>query len=827
MAFNEAVDRRLDDENFHLTDNVIGLKLDDLDPDESPNANTPSDADYGDMKWEHKPEQSDDDGKEFFDKFVGAEISVQKGEETQRARVRKRTRDEYTGDLIGRRNWNPYLSTAYYDVEFPDGEVESYSANQIAENLYSQCDDEGNMFLVLDEICDHKRGDDALSVDDGFVRSHNGNLTPKRTTRGWSLLLQWKGGTQSWIPLKDLKDSNPIELAEYAVANGLEREPAFHWWVPNVLKKRNRIISKMKKRYWRTTHKFGVRVPKNVEEALQLDKENGNTLWYDSLMKELDKIMVAFQVNDDVTPEMIRGDPKLLPGYQEIGCHWVFDCKMDLSRKSRFCAGGHTTDTPPQTYSSVVSRDSVRLAFLIAALNGLDLQAADVGNAYLHAPNREKIWFVAGPEFGEHQGKCILIVRALYGLKSAGASWRKMFSDMIVGEMGFMPTKADRDVYIRPAVGTDGFQYYEYILVYVDDLLVLSEDCGSILKYIDAKFKLKEGSVGKPTTYLGAQIEEFTLPDGATVWSMSARKYVQESIKNVKRMLEEDGGFTLTTHKSSSPIPTNYKPELDVTPELTDDMASRYSQLIGILRWMCEIGRIDMLHEVAIMSQYLANPRQGHLETVYGIFGYLSKHENSRMVFDDNDPKFADGTFTRRDWSDIYGDDFKEQIPADMPEPRGRPVEITMFVDANHAGNVVTRRSHTGILIYVQNAPILFYSRRQNSVETSTFGSEFCALRTGVEMIEGLRYKLRMFGIPLAGPAKVLCDNEGVVKNASIPESALNKKANAINYNKVREAAAMGIIDIAKEDGQTNLADLFTKILSGIKRKILLQGILW
>ena len=94
-------------------------------------------------------------------------------------------------------------------------------------------------------------------------------------------------------------------------------------------------------------------------------------------------------------------------------------------------------------------------------------------------------------------------------------------------------------------------------------------------------------------------------------------------------------------------------------------------------------------------------------------------------------------------------------------------------------------------------------------------------------MVEGLRYKLRMFGVPIDGPAKVLCDNAGVVQNASLPESALNKKANVINYNKVREAVAKDVIDIAKEDGQTNLADLLTKVIAGIKRKVLLRGILW
>ena len=828
--FNEAVNRRLDDTNFRLEDDITGLRLDDINDDDGAfdDPNIPTDKEYGDMKFESKPDMDDDDGAEFFDNYIGAEITVQRGDALSRARVKKRTRDDSTGNLVGKRHVNPYMSTASYEVEFPDGELDSYTANQIAENLYSQCDADGNMHLVITEISDHKRGNDAISIADGFVRAKNGNMVPKRTTRGWKMLCDSRDNAQTWIDLKELKDSNPIELAEYAVANGIDREPAFLWWVPHVLKKRNRIISKLKKRYWRRTHKFDIRVPKSIMEALLIDQEEGNTFWFDSFKKELDKIMVAFNPkHDGVTPEMIRANPQVLPGYQEIGCHWVFDVKMDLSRKSRFVAGGHTTKTPKQTYSSVVSRDSVRLAFLIAALNGLDLQAADIGNAYLNAECREKIWFEAGPEFGEDQGKCILIVRALYGLKSSGAAWRRLLQDMIIGELGFTPSKADRDVYIRPATAKDGFEYYEMLLVYVDDLLVLSEDAGSILKLIDARFKLKPGSVGPPTTYLGAQVEPFVLPDGATVWSMSARKYVKESVRNVKQMLMEDGGLTLPASKSSAPIPTDYRPELDVSRELDEQMASRYQQLIGVLRWMCEIGRIDILHEVSIMSQYLANPREGHLDVVYGIFSYLAKHENSRLVFDDNDPKFTKGTFKRHDWSDIYGDNMKEELPADMPAPRGRPVTITMFVDANHAGNVVTRRSHSGILIFVQNAPILFHSKRQNSVETSTFGSEFCAMRTGVEMVEGLRYKLRMFGVPVDGPAKVLCDNEGVVKNASMPESALNKKANAINYNKVREAVAKDVIDIAKEDGQTNLADLFTKVIAGIKRKALLRGILW
>jgi hypothetical protein len=123
----------------------------------------------------------------------------------------------------------------------------------------------------LKEIVDHAKDHSAIPISDGFTVSYNGNRVPKKTTRGWKLLCQWKDGTTSWVPLIDLKDSNPVELAEYAVANQIDQEPAFRWWVADVLKKRNRIIAKLKRRYWRVTHKFGVRLPKSVAEAIQID----------------------------------------------------------------------------------------------------------------------------------------------------------------------------------------------------------------------------------------------------------------------------------------------------------------------------------------------------------------------------------------------------------------------------------------------------------------------------------------------------------------------------------------------------------------------------
>ena len=135
----------------------------------------------------------------------------------------------------------------------------------------------------------------------------------------------------------------------------------------------------------------------------------------------------------------------------------------------------------------------------------------------------------------------------------------------------------------------------------------------------------------------------------------------------------------------------------------------------------------------------------------------------------------------------------EEELLPKIPEPRGNVVRISAFVDANHAGNVVTRRSHSGIIIFVQNAPIIWFSKSQNTVEAATFGSEFVALRICKELIVELRYKLCMFGVILDGPEDFLCDNRGVLMNAIKPESTLQKNHNAINYHAVREAAAAGI----------------------------------
>ena len=171
--------------------------------------------------------------------------------------------------------------------------------------------------------------------------------------------------------------------------------------------------------------------------------------------------------------------------------------------------------------------------------------------------------------------------------------------------------------------------------------------------------------------------------------------------------------------------------------------------------------------------------------------------------------------------------DAEEDLPLNAPEPRGNPIQINCFVDSDHAGDRITRRSQTGILLYCNSAPIVWYSKRQSTCETSTFGSEFVALRIATELVISLRYKLRMFGIPIQGEANMFCDNEAVYKNSSFAESTLKKKHNSICFHRVRENVAAGVITVIKVDSGSNLSDILTKSLPGPQRKYLRSLIMY
>jgi len=211
---------------------------------------------------------------------------------------------------------------------------------------------------------------------------------------------------------------------------------------------------------------------------------------------------------------------------------------------------------------------------------------------------------------------------------------------------------------------------------------------------------------------------------------------------------------------------------------------------------------------------------------IWHIYAYLSAKHNARIVFDPTYPDIDESQFVKHDWTSMYGD-VKEEIPPNMPEPRGREVETRMYVDADHATDKVTRRSRSGHLIYLNRAPIVWYSKRQATLEAGVFGAEFVSMKQGVEAVRALRYKLRMMGVPVTEPTFVYGDNMSVIHNTTKPESTLKKKNISICYHFVREAVAMGEILIAHIPSTENPADCFTKVLpGGRKREYLMEKLL-
>ncbi len=783
---------------------------DNFDPWEDPEAG----PNFPDLKEELDPTP------EYGDVYLNAEILFSLGGEQQRGIVRKRKRDA-DGNPMGREHQNPILDTRLYEVEFADGRTEELAANAIALAMYSQCDIDGNEYTLLDSIVDYRVDGNALTKDQQRY-IEGGKTVIKRSTKGWELLCQWQDGTTSWQKLCDLKESHPIETAEFAFSRGIADEPAFNWWAGWVLKKRANIIAKVKTRqtrYQKKTHKYGIELPKTVEQALEIDRRTGTTFWADAIAKEMKNVRVAFEILPDGQAAPI--------GYQHIRCHMVFDIKMeDFKRKARLVAGGHMTEAPPTlTYASVVSRETVRIALLTAALNNLDVWAADVLNAYITAPNREKIWTTLGKEFGEDCGKKAIVVRALYGLKSAGAAFRAHLAGCM-RELGYTPCRADPDLWLKEQTAKEGKTYYSYILCYVDDLLVIHHDPKKVMDRINGYFPLKEDSVGPPDQYLGAKLKRFDFPDGSHAWGISPAKYVQSAVANCEKYVEETLGAPYTMYKKAeNPFMTDYKPAEDVSPELGPDEASYFMQLVGILRWMVELGRVDISTEVSMLASHAALPRLGHLDAAIHVFSYLKCKPNSVMMFDPWEPKIGEN-FIECDWKGFY-EDATEAIPPNAPRPLGKGVTIRMYVDSDHAGDKTIRRSRTGFVIFLQSAMIDWLSKRQSTVESSVFGAEFCAMKHGIENLRGIRYKLRMMGVPINGPSYIYGDNMSVVTNSSRPESTLKKKSNSVCYHAVREAVAMGECLVAHIPTKKNLADLFTKILGGIQRKDLVSKLLW
>ena len=211
---------------------------------------------------------------------------------------------------------------------------------------------------------------------------------------------------------------------------------------------------------------------------------------------------------------------------------------------------------------------------------------------------------------------------------------------------------------------------------------------------------------------------------------MRPSKYIQAAVANVKEYHKRMYRSRQWAKRTSGPFPLNYAPELDTTPELDAQAASFYQTQIGVLRGCVELRRIDIITEVSELASYLVMPREGHLEAIlFHLFNFLEKRHNARIVFDPTYAEVNMSSFKECDWQATCSD-VTEAIARNAPEPRGKDVDLRMYVDSDHAGDERVRRSRTGFIIYLNMTPITWFSKKQSTIETSVLGGRVCGNET-------------------------------------------------------------------------------------------------
>ena len=228
--------------------------------------------------------------------------------------------------------------------------------------------------------------------------------------------------------------------------------------------------------------------------------------------------------------------------------------------------------------------------------------------------------------------------------------------------------------------------------------------------------------------------------EGKDTWFISAQAYLEKALATIEETYSKLESLFGKSHMDT-PAPTDFHPEIDndKTDFLDDDTTTLYQSYIGILRWAVELGQIDINHFTSTMAKFLAAPRQGHLYAVLRCFAYIKKHLQSQIIKDSAERNWEHIDWVSKDWSRFYPDiarlygNHGELLPTDMPEARGKPVQINLFCDAAHATDLKTRCSTIGFVFLLNGTPIQWYSKHQNTIEGSTFGSEFVALKIAAD----------------------------------------------------------------------------------------------
>ena len=233
--------------------------------------------------------------------------------------------------------------------------------------------------------------------------------------------------------------------------------------------------------------------------------------------------------------------------------------------------------------------------------------------------------------------------------------------------------------------------------------------------------------------------------------------------------------------------------------------------MVGQLQWLVTLGRFDIHAQVATMSRFRATPRQRHMDRLKTIYSYAIRTKDYAIRFRTDQPDYSFLPDQDFDWTySVYGN-VQEILPDDMPEPLGEAVITTTTMEASLNHCLATGKSLTGCLHFVNKTPVDWYSRKQATVETATYGSEFVAARTATEQIMDIGQTLRYLGAPIGAKSVLFGENRSVVTSTTPPHSTLTKRHNILAFHRVREAIAAKLMVFYWIQSAYNLSDMLSK----------------
>ena len=470
-------------------------------------------------------------------------LPLQENWERLRAKVIKKVVEEIE-DADGNR-----IPNINFILDIGEGKVEELiTYNQLLDHL-EQADEQDNF---MDQKLYRFR---AIIGDKGPLKATDPNWKGSK----WNVQIEWETGEITFELLSVIAADDPTTCAAYAKEKNLYNLDGWKRFRHLIKKEKQltRAIKQSKIRQVRHAKKymFGFLIPRNYTEALEFDKANNNSKWYDATKAELDSIhsYQVFQKHEKAQYDKQKKVMNAPPGDQKIRVHLIFAFKYDGRHKARLVADGHLTPEPVESiYSGVVSLRNLKLVIFLGKLNNLELWGADIGNAYLEAPTEEKLYIVAGPEFEDWEGYILTFSKALYGLKSSGKRGAETLHD-ILKDKNFIPSRADQCIWLKK---NNKLNLYEYIAVYVDDLCFAAPDPKEIINILKSKYNLKVKGDGPLTYHLGA--DYFQDPDGTLV---------SQPKKCIEKLKETYVGLfnTEPSKGHKTPLEKNDHPELDTS----------------------------------------------------------------------------------------------------------------------------------------------------------------------------------------------------------------------------------------------------------------------